>query len=196
MVLAAGKVRCSPSSPCSRAANAGGSRSADGAARCAWLRVAPLLPCQPLRSTGWTWSGRDGKTARQPNQKTAFNDGGGQRWRRATMAAGGHITRFKRRTSLRVTDTAGNADRAGLGAPSGSVEQKCCQRREREPRWADLAAKFRAAAAAAMPRSRAVRRGPHQPQRLADAPGGKAIAAPSPQSLDPSEKFHRPVNFY
>jgi putative component of membrane protein insertase Oxa1/YidC/SpoIIIJ protein YidD len=191
MVLAAGKVRCSPSSPCSRAANAGGSRSADGAARCAWLRVAPLLPCQPLRSTGLdvVRPGRENGPPTEP--ENCF-----QRWRRATMAAGGHITRFKRRTSLRVSDTAGNADRAGLGAPSGSVEQKCCQRREREPRWADLAGKFRAAAAAAMPRSRAVRRGPHQPQRLADAPGGKAIAAPSPQSLDPSEKFHRPVNFY
>jgi hypothetical protein len=185
MVLAAGKVRCSPSSPCSRAANAGGSRSADGAARCvAPGGSAPPLPAAALHGAGRGQAG----TGKRPANRT--------RKLLSTMAAGGHITRFKRRTSLRVSDTAGNADRAGLGAPSGSVAQKCCQRREREPRWADLAAKFRAAAAAAMPRSRAVRRGPHQPQRLADAPGGKAIAAPSPQSLDPSEKFHRPVNFY
>ena len=46
-VLTSGKVRCSPSR----------SRSL----RCAWLRVAPLLPSPPLRSVAWTSSGRDGK---------------------------------------------------------------------------------------------------------------------------------------
>ena len=58
-VLAQGKVRCSPSSPCARRRR-----------RCAWLRVAPLLPSPPLRAAPTSRSGRDEKTALQPNQKT------------------------------------------------------------------------------------------------------------------------------
>ena len=50
MVLTAGKVRCSPSSPCSRAS-----------ARCAWLRAAALLPSPPLRAMALDVPGRDGK---------------------------------------------------------------------------------------------------------------------------------------
>jgi hypothetical protein len=46
-VLTAGKVRCSPSSPCSRC--------------CAWLRVALLLPSPPLRAVTGALPGRDGK---------------------------------------------------------------------------------------------------------------------------------------
>jgi hypothetical protein len=50
MALTAGKVRCSPSLPCSR-----------GTARCAWLRVAPLLSSPSLRAMAWALPGRDGK---------------------------------------------------------------------------------------------------------------------------------------
>ena len=82
MVLAPGKVRCSPSSPCSRAGRDKGSRPSAGAARCAWLRVAPLLSCPPLRSTASRRSGRDGKTALQPNQKTVT----AEVWGRTTHA--------------------------------------------------------------------------------------------------------------
>ena len=88
MVLAPGKVRCSlvrfaaqPSS-CSRARRDKGSRPSAGAARCAWLRVAPLLSCPPLRSTASRRSGRDGKTALQPNQKTVT----AEVWGRTTHA--------------------------------------------------------------------------------------------------------------
>src|SRR5208283_4073274 len=49
-VLTAEKVRCSPSSPCSRAS-----------ALCAWLRVAPRLPSPSLRAVAWALPGRDGK---------------------------------------------------------------------------------------------------------------------------------------
>ena len=49
-MLTAEKVRCSPSSPCSRAN-----------ALCAWLRVAPLLPSPTLRAVACALSGRDGK---------------------------------------------------------------------------------------------------------------------------------------
>ena len=45
--LTAEKVRCSPSSPCSR--------------RCAWRRVALLLPSPSLRSVAWALPGRHGK---------------------------------------------------------------------------------------------------------------------------------------
>jgi hypothetical protein len=47
-VLTAGKVRCLPSSPCSRAE-----------ALCAWLRVAPLLPSPALRALAMAAPGRD-----------------------------------------------------------------------------------------------------------------------------------------
>ena len=47
MALTPGKVRCSP---CSRRRG-----------RCAWLRVAPLLPSPPLRPMATDASGRDGK---------------------------------------------------------------------------------------------------------------------------------------
>ena len=82
MVLAPGKVRCSPSSPCSRAGRDTGSGSSAGAARCAWLRVAPLLSCPPLRAMAGRRSGRDGKTALQPNQKTVT----AEVWGRTTHA--------------------------------------------------------------------------------------------------------------
>src|ERR1700680_4215225 len=49
-VLTAEKVRCSPSSPCSRAN-----------ALCAWLRVAPRLPSPALRAVARALPGRDGK---------------------------------------------------------------------------------------------------------------------------------------
>ena len=49
-VLTADKVRCSPSSPCSRAG-----------AHCAWLRVAPLLPSPSLRAVAQVLPGRGGK---------------------------------------------------------------------------------------------------------------------------------------
>ena len=54
-VLTAGKVRCSPSSPCSRCS--------------AWLRAAPLLPslrCAPCRCCRQAGTG---KQASQPNRK-------------------------------------------------------------------------------------------------------------------------------
>jgi hypothetical protein len=53
-VLTSGKVRCSPSSPCSRAT-----------ARCAWLRVAPLLPIPSAtrRGLGQRRSGRESRLA-------------------------------------------------------------------------------------------------------------------------------------
>src|SRR5919199_5341116 len=47
LVLAPGKVRCSPASPCSL--------------RCAWLRVAPRLPSPVLRARAKAQPGRDGK---------------------------------------------------------------------------------------------------------------------------------------
>ena len=49
-VLTAGKVRCSPSSPCSRAD-----------ALCAWLRVALLLPSPALRAVAMAAAGWDEK---------------------------------------------------------------------------------------------------------------------------------------
>jgi hypothetical protein len=49
-VLTSEKVRCSPSSPCSRAK-----------ARCAWFRVAARLPSPPLRAVARALPGRDGK---------------------------------------------------------------------------------------------------------------------------------------
>ena len=49
-MLTAGKVRCSPSSPCSRAE-----------ALCAWLRVAALLPSPALRAVAMAAPGRDEK---------------------------------------------------------------------------------------------------------------------------------------
>jgi hypothetical protein len=58
-VLTPGKVRCSPSSPCSRAR-----------ARCAWPRVAPLLPIPSAarRGLGSARSGRE-RQARRSNRK-------------------------------------------------------------------------------------------------------------------------------
>jgi hypothetical protein len=50
MVLTSGKVRCAPSSPCSRRSG-----------RCAWLRAAVLLSSPALRATADAVSGRDGK---------------------------------------------------------------------------------------------------------------------------------------
>ena len=50
MVLTSGKVRCAPSSPCSRRSG-----------RCAWLRAAVLLSSPALRATARALSGRDGK---------------------------------------------------------------------------------------------------------------------------------------
>src|SRR3954465_5445254 len=49
-VLTSGKVRCSPSSPCSRRSG-----------RCAWLRAAALLASPALRAMADAFSGRDGK---------------------------------------------------------------------------------------------------------------------------------------
>ena len=49
-MLTAGKVRCSPASPCSCAK-----------ALCAWLRVALLLPSPALRAAALALPGRDGK---------------------------------------------------------------------------------------------------------------------------------------
>jgi hypothetical protein len=63
-VLTAGKVRCSPSSPCSRAR-----------ARCAWLRVAPLLSSPSLRAVTTTAPGRDGKAGCRSNRKAALRYG-------------------------------------------------------------------------------------------------------------------------
>ena len=62
---AAGKVRCSPSSPCSRAK-----------ARCAWLRVAPLLPIPSAarRGLGSARSGRE-RQARRSNRKAGLRHG-------------------------------------------------------------------------------------------------------------------------
>ena len=67
-VLTSGKVRCSPSSPCSR-----------GRARCAWLRVAPLLPSPSLRAAALAAPGRDGK-AGSPIELES--------WFRSTAASG------------------------------------------------------------------------------------------------------------
>jgi hypothetical protein len=50
MVLTAGKVRCAPSSPCSRRSG-----------RCAWLRAAVLLSSPALRPMADALTGRDGK---------------------------------------------------------------------------------------------------------------------------------------
>ena len=50
MVLTSGKVRCAPSSPCSRRSG-----------RCAWLRAAVLLASPALRAMADALSGRDGK---------------------------------------------------------------------------------------------------------------------------------------
>src|SRR5450759_896493 len=49
-VLTTGKVRCSPSSPCSRER-----------ARCAWLRAAPLLSSPAFRAAALELPGRGGK---------------------------------------------------------------------------------------------------------------------------------------
>jgi hypothetical protein len=49
MVLASGKFRCAPSSPCSRRSG-----------RCAWLRAAVLLSSPALRAMADALSGRDG----------------------------------------------------------------------------------------------------------------------------------------
>ena len=51
-MLTSGKVRCSPSSPCSRER-----------ARCAWLRVALLLPIPSATRRGWG-SARSGRESR------------------------------------------------------------------------------------------------------------------------------------
>src|ERR1035437_9325683 len=59
--LTSGKVRCSPSSPCSR-----------GRSRCAWLRVAPLLPSPALRAVARAAPGRDGKAGCRSNRKAGF----------------------------------------------------------------------------------------------------------------------------
>ena len=61
-VLASGKVRCSPVSPCSRER-----------ARCAWLRVAPLLSSSPLRAVAPTAPGRGGKAGSPIEQKSGFS---------------------------------------------------------------------------------------------------------------------------
>jgi hypothetical protein len=60
-VLTSGKVWCSPSSPCSRER-----------ARCAWLRVAPLLPSPPLRAAALAAPGRDGKAGSPIEQESRF----------------------------------------------------------------------------------------------------------------------------
>ncbi len=63
-VLTPGKVRCSPSSPCSREE------------RCAWLRAAPLLPSPPLRAAAFALPGRDGKAGSQSNRKAGTGQKG------------------------------------------------------------------------------------------------------------------------
>ena len=60
-MLTSGKVRCSPSSPCSRER-----------ARCAWLRVAPLLPSPPLRAAALGRQVGTGKQARRSNRKAGL----------------------------------------------------------------------------------------------------------------------------
>ena len=65
-MLAAGKVRCSSSSPCSRRSG-----------RCAWLRVAPLLPSPPLRAAAVLLSGRDGKAGASTEVESWHGRGSG-----------------------------------------------------------------------------------------------------------------------
>jgi hypothetical protein len=65
-VLAAGKVRCSPSSPCSRRSG-----------HCAWLRAAPLLPSPPLRATALLLPGRDGKAGASTELESCPSTGQG-----------------------------------------------------------------------------------------------------------------------
>jgi hypothetical protein len=77
-VLTPGKVRCSPSSPCSRAR-----------ARCGWLRVAPLLPIPSAarRGLGSARSGRE-RQARRSNRKA----GRPFMKHRQTLLGGGTLT--------------------------------------------------------------------------------------------------------
>jgi hypothetical protein len=61
-VLTSGKVWCSPSSPCSRER-----------ARCAWLRVAPLLPIPSAARRGLRQRQvGTGKQARRSNRKAGL----------------------------------------------------------------------------------------------------------------------------
>ncbi len=63
MVLTSGKVRCAPSSPCSRRSG-----------RCAWLRAAVLLSSPALRTMADALSGRDGKAGVLAEPKSGFGD--------------------------------------------------------------------------------------------------------------------------
>jgi len=97
-VLTAGKVRCSPSSPCSRAR-----------ARCAWLRVAALLPSPPFRSVACALPGRTGKQACRSNWKAGLGTG----WPDHAIALG----------IERDGDDRGPV--AGLSGPAGWVALAC-----------------------------------------------------------------------
>ena len=61
MVLTSGKVRCAPSSPCSR-----------WSGRRAWLRAAVLLSSPALRAMADALSGRDGKAGASAEPKSWF----------------------------------------------------------------------------------------------------------------------------
>ena len=61
MVLTSGKVRCAPSSPCSRRSG-----------RCAWLRAAVLLSSPSLRAMADALSGRDGKAGALAEPESRF----------------------------------------------------------------------------------------------------------------------------
>ena len=73
LVLAPGKVRCSPASPCSL--------------RCAWLRVAPRLPSPLLRARARAGPGRDGKAGLPVEPESRGWGRGLGRHRRTPVAA-------------------------------------------------------------------------------------------------------------
>ena len=63
MALTSAKVRCAPSSPCSRRSR-----------RCAWFRAAVLLSSPALRGMADTLSGRDGKAGALTEPESWFGE--------------------------------------------------------------------------------------------------------------------------
>jgi len=63
MGLTSGKVRCAPSSPCSRRSG-----------RCAWLRAAVLLSSPALRAMADALSGRDRKAGALAEPESWFRE--------------------------------------------------------------------------------------------------------------------------